>query len=159
MASPNNFKYELLNGTIDWVNDDIKVALGNDSTAYTFDQVNHQYVNDVFDGGSTAEEFGAGSGTGYSRQSLANATTSQDDTDNEGVADGDDVTFSGLDGATIQFIMVYRQVGADDTTPGDDEILAIYDDDSAGSLADLPLTTNGGDVTISWDSEGIINIQ
>lgn len=156
MASPNNFKTELLNGTVDWANDTIKIALGNDTTAYTFDQVNHQFVSDVFDGGTTGAEFG---GTGYSRQVLANTTVTQDDVDNEGVADADDVTFTGIDGETIQFIVVYKQVGADDTTPTDDPILAVYDDNSAGSLADLPLTTNGGDVTVSWDTEGIINIQ
>jgi len=48
--------------------------------------------------------------------------------------------------------------GGDDTTPGDDEIIAIFDDDSAGSVADLPLSTNGSDVSISWNSEGIINV-
>jgi len=156
MASPNHFKSELLNGSIDWQNDTIKVALGSDNTAYTFDQANHEFVGDVLDGGTTGEEF---AGSGYSRQTLANTAVTQDDVDNEGVADADDVTFSSIDGDTIQFIVVYAQVGADDTTPGDDPILALYDDDSAGSLADLPLTANGGDVTISWDAEGIINIQ
>lgn len=156
MASPNHFKSELLNGTVDWANDTIKVALGSDNTAYTFDQAAHEFVGDVFDGGTTGTEF---AGTGYSRQTLANTAVTQDDTDNEGVADADDVTFSSIDGDTIQFIVVYKQVGTDDTTAGDDPILALYDDDSAGSLADLPLTANGGDVTVSWDSEGIINIQ
>jgi hypothetical protein len=138
--------------------DTLKVALGNNNTAYTFDPVNHTFVADVFDGGTTAEEFGTGTGTGYSRQGMTNQSVTQDDTDNEGVFDADDVTFAGLDGADIQFIMVYKQVGGDDTTPGDDLIVNIYDDDSAGSLADLPLTTNGSDVTISWDTEGITNI-
>jgi hypothetical protein len=156
MASPNHFKSELLNGTVDWANDTIKVALGSDNTAYTFDQAAHEFVGDVFDGGTTGTEF---AGTGYSRQTLANAAVTQDDTDNEGVADADDVTFSSIDGDTIQFIVVYKQVGTDDATPADDPILALYDDDSAGSLADLPLTTNSGDVTVSWDAEGIINIQ
>jgi len=155
MASPNNFKQTLLNAGVNWTSDTVKVALGSDSTAYTFDQANHSYVGDVFDGGTTASEF---SGSGYSRQTLANKSVTQDNTDNEGVADADDVTFSGVDGDTIQFIMVYKQVGTDDTSPGDDPIIAIYDDDSAGSLADLPLSTNGGDVTIEWDTEGIINI-
>jgi len=31
--------------------------------------------------------------------------------------------------------------GGDDTTPGDDEIIAIFDDDSAGSVVDLPVST------------------
>lgn len=152
MASPNNYKTQLLNGNHDWVNDTIEIALGSDDTAYTFDPVNHTMVGDVLDGGTTATEF---TGTGYSRQALSSKTTSQDDGDNEGVADAQDVTFSSLDGDTIQFIIIYQS----NTDDSDSEIIAVYDDNSAGSLSDLPLTTNGGDVTISWSSEGIINIS
>jgi len=159
MAAPNNLKQILLEAGIDLANDTVKVALGNNSTAYTFDPDNHTFVNDVFDGGTTAEEFGNGSGTGYSLQALSGKTTSQDNTDDEGVFDADDVTFPSLDGADIQFIMIYKEVGADETTPGDDPVAVILDDDSAGSLADLPLTTNGSDVQISFDSEGIINVS
>jgi hypothetical protein len=157
MAAPNNYKTNLLNGSIDHVNDTIKMGLGGSGTAYTFDPDAHSTVADVFDGGTTGEEL---SDASYSRQTLANPSVSQDDTDDEGVFDADDVTFSSLDTTQdIQFIVVYQQVGGDDTTPGDDRIIAIYDDDSAGSLADLPLATNGSDVMISWDSEGIVNIQ
>lgn len=158
MAVPNNFKEQVMEGVIDLTSDTIKVALINDSTAYTFDQANHTFLNDILDGGTTAQEFGNGSGTGYGRQALSSITVTQDDTDNEGVFDAADVTFPGLDGATIQGVIIYQQVGGDDTTPGDDRVLAVYDDDSAGSLADLPLTANGSDVKISFASEGITNI-
>lgn len=159
MAIPNATKTALLDGAIDCssTGDTIKVALGGSGTAYTFDIDNHDTVADVFDGGTTGEEL---SDASYSRQTLANQATSVDDTDDEGVFDADDTTFSSLDTTQdIQFIVVYQQIGGDDTTPGDDRILALYDDDSAGSLADLPLATNGSDVTISWNSEGIVNIQ
>lgn len=159
MAAPNNFKEQVMEGSVDLTSDTVKVALFNDTTAYTFDPDTHTFVNDVLDGGTTAEEFGNSGGTGYSRQTLANKTVTQDDTDDEGVFDADDVTFTSLDGETIQGIIIYQQVGGDDSTPGDDRIIAVYDDDSAGSLADLPLTTNGGDVTLSFDSEGIVNIS
>lgn len=156
MASPNNFKEQLMEAQFDFLNDTLRVALISDNTAYTFDPDTHTFVNDVLDGGTTAEEF---AGSGYSRQTLSNVTVTQDDTDDEGVADADDVTFTSLDGDTIQGILIYKQVGGDDTTPGDDPIIAVYDDNSAGSLADLPLTTNGGDVTLSFSSEGIVNIS
>lgn len=157
MALTNHFKAELLKGNIDLVNDTIKIALGGDGTAYTFDPDTHEFVADVFDGGTTGEEL---SDASYSRQTLAGLSVTQDDTDDEGVFDANDVTFSSLDTTQdIQFVLIYRQVGGNDTTPGDDEIVAIYDDDSAGSLADLPLATNGSDVDIQFDSEGIINIQ
>jgi len=155
MAAPNNFKEELMEAQFDFLNDTLKVALVSDNTAYSFSPDTDTFVGDVLDGGTTAEEF---QGTGYSRQTLSNVTVTQDDTDDEGVADADDVTFTGLDGDTIQTVLVYKEVGGDETTPGDDPIIAVFDDDSAGSLADLPLTTNGGDVTLAFSSEGIVNI-
>jgi hypothetical protein len=67
--------------------------------------------------------------------------------------------FGGLDAGTIQTVVIYLQVGGDDTTPGDDPLVAVWDDDSAGSLGDLPKATNGSDVTISVSSDGAINIE
>jgi hypothetical protein len=155
MAVPNNTKEILMEGQIDGTTDTLKVALLNNQTAYTFDENNHAFVSDVIDAGTTGTEFSGGS---YSRQTLNNVTVEQDDPDNEGVLDADDTTFSSLDTQDIQTIIIYKQVGGDDTTPGDDPIVAVLDDDSAGSLGDLPLTTNGSDVTISWNAEGILNI-
>lgn len=156
MALPDDVKRAFLAGEIDPVNDTIRVALVSDNTAYTYDSVNHTFVNDVLDGGTTAEEF---AGTGYNRQTLTGVSVTADNTDNEGVIDADDVTFTGLDGDAIQALVFYKQVGGDDTTPGDDPIIAVLDDDSAGSVADLPLTTNGGDVTLQLDSEGLVNFS
>lgn len=152
---PNHAKQQYLEGEIDWLNDTINVALVADSVAYSMDIDNHEFVGDVLDGGTTAEEFDTAGGTGYSRQTVANTTTTQDDTDDEGVADGDDVTFPGLDGATIQGVLVYKQVGGDDTTPGDDPILYYLDD---SDISDLPKQTNGGDITVQWAAEGIVNL-
>lgn len=154
---PNNFKTVLFEAAVDVTTDTLKVAFGGSGTAYTFDPAAHTFVNDVFDGGVVGEELDYTSPG--DRQTLANVTTTKDDTDNEGVFDADDTTFPSLDTTQdIQFIVLYQQVGGDDTTPGDDPILGIWDDDSAGSLADLPLTTNGSDVTITWNAEGIGNI-
>jgi len=155
MAAPNNFKEELMEAQFDFLNDTLKVALISDNTAYSFSPDTDTFVGDVLDGGTTAQEF---QGTGYSRQTLSNVTVTQDDTDDEGVADADDVTFTGLDGDTIQAVLVYKEVGGDETSPGDDPIIAVFDDNSAGSLADLPLTTNGGDVTLAFSSEGLVSI-
>lgn len=156
MAAPNNFKQDLMKADFNFINDTLKVALVSDNTAYSFSPDTDNFVGDVLDGGTTAQEF---QGTGYSRQTLSNVTVTQDDVDDEGVADADDVTFTGLDGDTIQAVLVYKEVGGDETTPGDDPIIAVVDDNSAGSLVDLPLTTNGGDVTLAFSSEGIVNIE
>lgn len=150
---PNHAKQLLFQGGVDWVNDTIRVALVSDDTPYSMNVDSHELVGDVLDGGTTATEF---TGSGYSRNTVANATTSQDNTDDEGVADGDDTTFSSIDGDTIQGVLVYKQVGADDTTPGDDPILYYLDDTD---IADLPKPANGGDITVQWAAEGVLNIQ
>ena len=156
MAQPNDAKRAFLAGEIDPTNDTLRVALVSDDTAYTFDVDNHDTVADILDDGTTAKEF---TGSGYSRQTLSNVTVTVDDTDDEGVIDADDVVFSGLDGDDIQAVIIYKQVGGDDSTPGDDPVLDVRDNDSAGSIADLPQATNGGDITLQFDSEGVINFS
>lgn len=153
MPAPNRTKLQLFNGSIDLSADTIKVALYNDTTAFTFDPDLHEFVADILDGGTTAQEFG---GSGYSRKTLANQATSQDNTDDEAVFDADDLSWSALDGETIQGIIIYRQVGGDDTTPTDDDVITVKDN---SQIADFPLDTNGGEVNISFDSEGIITLQ
>lgn len=150
---PDRTKTELFRATVDYANDTIKLALLKESTEYSPDSTAHEFVADVLDGGTTGAEFGD---TNYSRKTLT-TSVSEDNTDNEGVFDAGDVTFSSLGGSqTIEAVLIYKQVGGDDTTPGDDPILRIIDDSEA---ADLPLATNGGDVTFSFDAEGVINIS
>lgn len=153
---PNATRKKFFDAAINFGSDTIKVALLKSTTEYSPDKDNHEFVNDVLDGGTTGAEY---DDSGYSRQTLGGLSTSQDNADDEGVWDANDVTFSSIGSATggqvIEAVLIYKQVGGDDTTPGDDPILRIIDDTEA---ADLPLQTNGGDITISWDGEGIINI-
>lgn len=131
--------------------DTIGTLLGSDDTSYTFSATDGDYVGDIFDAGTTATEF---SGSGYTRSdgNLANATINEDNSNNRAEFDADDVTFTGLDGDAIQFALVAKQVGGDWGTAGDDPLVAYI------TSTDFPLTTNGGDVTISWDSTGIVHI-
>lgn len=152
---PNRTKLQFFDGTITLGSDTVRVALYNNTVSFSPDPDTHEFVSDVLDGGTTAEEFGGSGGTGYSRQSLANQATSQDNTDDEAVFDADDTTFTSLDAETIQGIIIYKQVGGNDTTPGDDPILTIIDDTDTG---DLPLTTNGSNVVLQYDAEGILNL-
>lgn len=133
------------------IGDTIGTLLGSDDTAYSFAATDGDYVGDIFDAGTTATEF---SGTGYTRADgdHTTPTITEDNTNGRAEYDADDVTFAGLDGDTIQFALVAKQVGGDWTTFGDDPLVAFIDS------ADFPLTTNGGDVTISWDAEGIVHI-
>lgn len=142
-------------GDIDLENDTLRIALFDDSTAYSLDPDAHSFVNDVLDGGTTAQELGDSS---YSRQGVSNVTVTKDSVDDEVVVDADNVTFPSLDGGeVIQGWLIYRQVGGDDTTPGDDEIIAIEDEVTNSNGNDV--TTNGSDVVIEFDSEGIINVS
>lgn len=153
---PNATKTKLLNGSLDLANDTIKVALLKSTTEYSPDPDSHEFVSDVLDGGTTGAEF---DDTNYSRQTLANQSTSQDDTDDEGVFDADDVTFPSLGsstgGQTVEAVLIYKQVGGDDTTPGDDPVIAVFDD---SNVSDLPKQVNGEDFTVQFAAEGIVNI-
>lgn len=146
---PNRTKLQYFTNSIDLSADTVRVALYDDTTAFDFDPDAHAFVSDILDDGTTAQEL---SGTGYQRETLANQSATQDDANDRAVFDADDVTWTGIDAGTIQGIIVYRQIGGDDTTPGDDDVLIVIDD---ANLADLPLTTNGSDVTINWDDVGI----
>lgn len=149
---PDRTLTELFRGTLDLANDTIKLALFKESTEYSPDSAAHEFVADVFDGGTTGAEF---DDTNYGRKTLT-TTVTEDNNVSEAVFDFADVTFSSLGGSqTIEAVLVYRQVGGDDTTPGDDEIIRIYDD---SEIADLPLATNGGDVTFAVGAEGCINL-
>jgi len=147
MQVPNRTKVEILSGSIDLANDDIRVALYDNGVAFSFDPDVHQFVGDVIDGGTTAQE---PSDSSYSRQSLANQTTSADDTDDEGVFDADDVTFSSLSTTNqIQGVVIYKS-GTDDS---DSPIVAVIDDSDD---SDLPAETNGTDFIIEWSANGVL---
>lgn len=132
----NNFKAELMNKSYDLGSggDTIKVALLNNSHAFTAE-------NDVWTDVSANEI----SGTGYTAggATLANQAVSIDDTDDEGVFDGDDVAW------TTATFTAYHAVVYDDTVT-DDLILSI---DFGGAQ-----TVTSGTFTIQWNSEGILNL-
>lgn len=140
----NNFKTLLFNGGIDLDNDTIRVALVNNSISYTPDIDAETVVADVLDG-VVANEFTDAS---YARKTVA-LTVTVDLTDDEAVADGSDLVFTALDGDTIQSVLLYKEV----TTDADSPVIANI------TSAEFPLTANGGDVTIQWNAEGILNLN
>lgn len=117
---------EFLLGNLDWVNDDIRVAL-IDTGTYTVDLANHQDMADV--SGIVAQ----------SAASLANKSASA------GIADADDHVIASVTGVTVEALILYLHTG----TPANDTLIAYIDD---ASVTGLPLTPNGGDVTIAFDS-------
>lgn len=62
-----------------------------------------------------------------------------------GVFDAADVTFSAVTStATVQKLVLYKDTGTASNSP----LIAIIDSATSG----LPVTPNGGDITISWDN-------
>ncbi len=151
MALSNHFKQQVLSAFLS--GETIKVGLIDNSSSYSFSPDNDEFVGDLPTGQEPSD-------ASYARQTLSGLSFSQDDTNDEGVFDANDVTFASLSTTNdIQAVFIYRQVGGDDTSPADDELVAVYDDDSAGSLADLPIPTNGSDLALSFDSQGIVSIS
>ena len=134
----NSFKKKIMDGSIDLDTDTIKVALVTSS--YTPDQDSHDFFDDV-----TNEV----SGTGYSSggASLANKAVTADNTDNEGVFDADDVTWS-TSTITARGAVLYKSTGTASTSA-----LIAYIDFSTDK------SSSAGNFTISWNSEGILNLN
>lgn len=112
-----------LDGSIDWDTDNIKVLLVDTGT-YTVNLATHQFHSDV-------------SGIVATSGNLAGKTVTA------GVADANDITFTAVTGATVEAIIIYKDTGVSGTSR-----LIAYIDTGTG----LPVTPNGGDITVSWDS-------
>lgn len=66
-----------------------------------------------------------------------------------GLFDGDNVTFSAVSGATCEALVIYIDTAG---PAGTDPLVAYIDTGVTG----LPVTPNGGDITITWNASGII---
>jgi hypothetical protein len=109
---------------IDLVADTIKVTLV-DTADYTVDLAAHDFINDVAAGARVATAtLGSKAVTG-------------------GVFDAADVTFSAVTGDPSEALVIWKDTGVESTSA-----LIAYIDTSTG----LPVTPNGGDITITWDS-------
>lgn len=113
-----------LDGSIDWDTDTIKVAL-IDTGAYTVSIDVHDFWDDAV------------AGVIGTPQTLASKTVTL------GVADAADVTFTAVSGATVEALIIYKDTGSNATSR-----LIAYIDTGTG----LPVTPNGGDIIVVWDS-------
>jgi hypothetical protein len=107
----------------------VKVALVDTGT-YTYDAA-HDFYNDL-------------SGVVGTDQTIANTTVTN------GLFDGDDVTFSAVSGATVEALVIYIDTGSAATS----RLVAYIDT----SVTGLPITPNGGDITITWNASGIFQL-
>ena len=133
----NSFKRDIMDGSIDLDADTIKVALV--TSTYTQNIDTHTKFSDI-----TNEA----SGTGYvaGGNTLASLAVTVDNTDDEGVFDASDTNWA-TSTITARGAVVYKSSGVASTSP----LMAYFDfatDQSSSS----------GNFTISWNSEGIINL-
>ena len=118
-------RQRFLEGQFNWLTDTIKIYLV-DSSSYTVNTATHQYLSDI---SSSARIAGPVTLT-------AKSTTG-------GAADGADVTFTAVSGASIEAIVIVSDSGSESTSP-----LIAYIDTATG----LPITPNGGDIIVTWDN-------
>jgi hypothetical protein len=107
---------------VDLDTDDIRVILV-DAADYTFSQT-HDYLDDV---------------PGAARVATA-ALTSESVTNR--TFDAADTTFSSVTGDESEALILYNHTG----TEGTSRLIAYID-----TATNLPITPNGGDITVSWD--------
>lgn len=114
-----------LDGSIDWDTDNIKTVLvdhGTDTPIVTTDR----FLADIASGARVAIS-----------GNLAGKTVTN------GVADADDMTLVAVTGNSVESVVVYKDTGNAATS----RLIAFFD-----TATGLPLSPNGGDVTITWDS-------
>jgi len=124
-----------LQGSIDWDADAIKCMLA-DTTDYVVSIDVDQYVNkDTIP--DAARVTNGLSGNFASK------------TETLGVADAADITLSTVSGEQCEAIVIGLDAGDGFVTQsGTNDLLIAYIDTATG----LPVTPNGGDITIAWDS-------
>ncbi len=68
-----------------------------------------------------------------------------------GTFDGDNLTYSSVSGNTVEALVLYRKNAGANTTW---RLVAYIDT----SVTGLPVTPNGGDITITWNASGIFTL-
>lgn len=137
----NNYKVRMLgSGTMaDLDGDTIKIALLTSSYTPDFDA--HDFFDDV-----SANEVGA-SGTYSAGGATLSVTLTQDNTDNEGVFDATDVSWTSAT-ITARYAIIYKSTGVSSTSP----LIALID---FGSNQ----TSSAGTFAITFAAEGIVNVN
>lgn len=102
-----------------------------DTGTYTYSSA-HDFYNDLSGVVGTDQEIGSVTTTG-------------------GLVDGADVTFSAVTGNSCEAIVLYRKNAGANTT----WYLVAYIDTG---VTGLPVTPNGGDITITWNASGIFQL-
>lgn len=135
-------KHLLLAGDIDFdeAGDDIRVLLVMTNTTIDTEE-DEDFIGDF----TTLDEY---DGANYARQTIDNQVTAEDEANDRGEFDGDNVTIANLGVGTrqCQALLIFHFV-----TNDADSVPIAYIDQGG-----FPFDGNGGNVTITWNAEGII---
>ncbi len=113
----------------------VKCALV-DTGVYTFNA-----ADEFFDEGGASDVTDASVGT---PQTIGSKTFVS------GLFDGSDLTFASVVGNSVEALVIYIDTGNPLTSP-----LVAYIDTG---VTNLPVTPNGGDITVTWNVSGIFNL-
>lgn len=128
-------KEQILQAGINMATGTIKVALV-DTGVYTY-AATHEFI----DAGGAADAIDSFVGT---PQTLGTKTFTN------GTFDAADSTFTAVTGSSVEALIIYLDTGTTTTS----RLIAYIDT----SVTGLPVTPNGGDITITWNASGIFTI-
>ena len=131
----NSFRKKIQDGSIDLDTDTIKVALV--TSTYSPNQDSHDFFDDV-----TNEVVGTGYTAGGA--TLANKTITQDNTNDRGVFDADDTSWT-TSTITARAAVIYKSTGSAATSA-----LIAYVDFTTDKV------TDAGTFLITWHANGIL---
>lgn len=136
----NTFKKCIMDGThdLDDAGQTVKCMLV--SSGYTPDVDTHDFIDDVNPYEITGTGYTAGGAT------LMNKTVIQDNVDDEGVWDADDVVWPDST-ITAAGCVLYKDTGTASTS----RLICYFDFQGDKS-------SSGGDFTVQWHAEGILNL-
>ena len=98
----------------------------------------------VYPYNSAHEFYSSVSGVVGTPQTIANTTVTT------GLFDGDNVTYTAVTGNSAEALLIYIDTGSAATS----RLVAWIDT----SVTGLPVTPNGGDITITWNASGIFQL-
>lgn len=128
--------------TLDFLNHTIQVGL---STSTHVPNKDNNFLDDA-----GADDFidGELSGTGYTRQTLGSKTLAYDSANDRVEFDAADTVWTAITAGTAAQATVHR----DNTTDATSTLMCNVD------TGGFPVVTNGGDLTIQWNAEGIVQL-
>ena len=118
-------RQDFLEGDLDWLVQDFRVIL-IDVADYVVDLAVDNFLDDIAAAARVAISAALGGKTSTA-----------------GVADANDLTLSAVSGDECEALVIYQHTGVDATAQ-----LIAYIDVATG----FPITPNGGDIDIAWDS-------